>query len=66
VASAWREAFKATANDPDLIADLAKARSTVRYDGPDAIQKLLAVADGLDATKLAKLRAAYSGALEGK
>ena len=66
VLAAWREAFKAAAHDPELAADLAKARSVVRYDGPEAIQRLLAVADGLDAAKLGKLRAAYSGALEGK
>ena len=66
VLGAWREAFRAAAHDAGLAADLEKARSVVRYDGPEVVQKLFATADALDAPTLDRLRAASSGALEAK
>ena len=58
--------FRSAAHDAGLAADLEKARSVVRYDGPEVVQKLFATADALDAPTLDRLRAAYSGALEAK
>ena len=61
VLGAWREAFRAAAHDAGLAADLEKARSVVRYDGPEVVQKLFATADALDAPTLQ----AYAGDLVG-
>ena len=57
-----RRAFEQTAKDPELIAEMQKRKSEIRYSGPEMLIELLQSAGSLDEQTLRKLQAIYSGA----
>ncbi len=59
--STLRRAFEQTAKDPELIEEMRKRNSVIRYSAPEMLQDLLQSAASLDEQTLRKLQAIYSG-----
>jgi tripartite-type tricarboxylate transporter receptor subunit TctC len=56
-----REAFARTAQDPEMIQEMEKRNSIIRFSAPEELEMLLRSASKLDAKTVSTLQAIYSG-----